>query len=42
MGVLGEAELEAVVEEATVDTYTEDEQLTGPAEWIDAYRHWAG
>ncbi|MBW1601713.1 hypothetical protein JJV70_06215 [Streptomyces sp. JJ66] len=29
MGVLSAAELEAMIEEATVDAYTEDEQLTG-------------
>ena len=29
MGVLSTAELDALVEEATVDAYSEDEQLTG-------------
>jgi hypothetical protein len=29
MGALGRAELEAMVDEATVDAYGEDEQLTG-------------
>jgi hypothetical protein len=29
MGTLGRTELEAVIEEATVDAYGEDEQLTG-------------
>ncbi|MFD8967651.1 calcium-binding protein [Streptomyces sp. NPDC059568] len=29
MGTLGEAELKAMIEEATVDAYNEDEQLTG-------------
>jgi hypothetical protein len=29
MGVLDTAELEAMVEEATVDAYNEDEQMTG-------------
>ncbi|WP_405985514.1 hypothetical protein [Streptomyces sp. NBC_00872] len=29
MGTLGEAELDAMIEEATVDAYNEDEQLTG-------------
>jgi hypothetical protein len=29
MGALGRAELRAMVEEATVDAYNEDEQLTG-------------
>jgi len=29
MGTLGKAELEAMIDEATVDAYNEDEQLTG-------------
>ena len=29
MGTLGKAELAAMIEEATVDAYNEDEQLTG-------------
>ncbi|MFJ1615707.1 MULTISPECIES: hypothetical protein [unclassified Streptomyces] len=29
MGTLGRTELEAMIEEATVDAYNEDEQLTG-------------
>ncbi|MGW3623166.1 hypothetical protein [Streptomyces sp. NPDC000880] len=29
MGTLGKAELETMIEEATVDAYNEDEQLTG-------------
>nr|WP_243876240.1 hypothetical protein [Streptomyces sp. 846.5] len=29
MGALGKAELEAMIGEATVDAYGEDEQLTG-------------
>ncbi|TDU05334.1 hypothetical protein EDD99_3842 [Streptomyces sp. 846.5] len=29
MGTLGKAELEAMIDEATVDAYSEDEQLTG-------------
>ncbi|MFG2845703.1 hypothetical protein ACGF12_21385 [Kitasatospora sp. NPDC048296] len=29
MGVLGKAELEAMIDEATVDAYGEDEELTG-------------
>jgi hypothetical protein len=29
MDMLGEAELEAMIDEATVDAYGEDEQLTG-------------
>ncbi|TKA11431.1 calcium-binding protein [Actinacidiphila oryziradicis] len=29
MGMLGKAELEAMIDEATVDAYNEDEQLTG-------------
>ncbi|MDF9811561.1 calcium-binding protein [Streptomyces sp. SPB162] len=29
MGALSEAELEAMIDEATVDAYNEDEQLTG-------------
>ncbi|MFE9363650.1 hypothetical protein ACFYNN_12700 [Streptomyces sp. NPDC006978] len=29
MRTLGRAELEAMIEEATVDAYNEDEQLTG-------------
>jgi hypothetical protein len=29
MGTLGKAELEAMIEEATVDAYNDDEQLTG-------------
>jgi hypothetical protein len=29
MGTLGKAELEAMIDEATIDAYNEDEQLTG-------------
>lgn len=37
MGVLGTAELEAMIEEATVDAYTEDEQLTGLFTMLEEY-----
>ncbi|MFV2119096.1 hypothetical protein ACE14D_11865 [Streptomyces sp. Act-28] len=37
MGTLGRAELEAVVEEATVDAYGEDEQLTGLFTMLEEY-----
>jgi hypothetical protein len=38
------ATLEAMIEEATVDAYNDDEQLTGLFTMIEehAYRHWAG
>ncbi|MEV6956146.1 hypothetical protein [Streptomyces sp. NPDC051183] len=37
MGVLGKAELEAMVDEAIVDAYNEDEQLTGLFTMIDEH-----
>lgn len=37
MGVLGTAELEAMIEEATVDAYNEDEQLTGLFTMLEEY-----
>ncbi|GGW40998.1 hypothetical protein [Streptomyces xantholiticus] len=37
MGVLDTAELEAMIEEATVDAYTEDEQLTGLFTMLEEY-----
>ncbi|MFC9285633.1 hypothetical protein [Streptomyces sp. NPDC057052] len=37
MGTLGRAELEAMVEEATVDAYGEDEQLTGLFTMLEEY-----
>jgi hypothetical protein len=37
MGALGRAELEAMIEEAAVDAYNEDEQLTGLFTMIEEY-----
>ncbi|MFD3413635.1 hypothetical protein [Streptomyces cyaneofuscatus] len=37
MGTLGRAELEAMIEEATVDAYNEDEQLTGLFTVLEEY-----
>src|SRR4051794_16857298 len=37
MGTLGRAELEAMIEEATVDAYGEDEQLTGLFTMLEDY-----
>ncbi|WP_405881157.1 calcium-binding protein [Streptomyces sp. NBC_01136] len=37
MGVLDTAELEAMIEEATVDAYNEDEQLTGLFTMLEEY-----
>ncbi|WP_284577477.1 hypothetical protein [Streptomyces sp. 2P-4] len=37
MGTLDRVELEAMIEEATVDAYTEDEQLTGPFTMLEEY-----
>jgi hypothetical protein len=37
MKELSEAELDALVDEATVDAYVEDEELAG----FTAYRRWA-
>jgi len=46
MPELSDEELEALVEEATVDAYGDDEKLGGPppkgAQWITAYRNWTG
>lgn len=50
---LTRTQLDALVEEASVDCYNEDEQLTGldlplpdpppdGSQWIEAYRHWGG
>lgn len=37
MGTLGKAELKAMIEEATVDAYNEDEQLTGLFTMLEEY-----
>ncbi|MBT2402791.1 MULTISPECIES: calcium-binding protein [unclassified Streptomyces] len=37
MRTLGKAELEAMIEEATVDAYNEDEQLTGLFTMLEEY-----
>jgi hypothetical protein len=37
MGTLDKAELEAMIEEATIDAYNEDEQLTGLFTMLDEY-----
>ncbi|MFD7287827.1 hypothetical protein [Streptomyces sp. NPDC059863] len=37
MGTLGRAELETMIEEATVDAYNEDEQMTGLFTMLEEY-----